>query len=174
MTAAETSPRELLAIARRAVAEQAAGRNARAAAPQGLGAPQACFVSLKQAGGKLRGCIGTLQPSQAHVELEVLENAVAAASRDPRFPPVRSEEVAGLHLSIDLLTQPEPVESLAALDPARWGVIVREGSRCGVLLPDLPGVRSAEQQVEICREKAGIAAGARVTLERFRVERLEE
>jgi AmmeMemoRadiSam system protein A len=164
----------LLLIARRAIATHAAGRDARVLARvEGRSPPQACFVSLKAA-GRLRGCIGTLQPSQPHLEWEVLENALAAATRDPRFPPVRREEVAGLRLSIDLLFAPEPVESAAALDPAQWGVIVREGRRCGVLLPSIPGVRTAEQQIGICREKAGIAADAAVTLERFLVRRIEE
>jgi hypothetical protein len=166
---------ELLGIARDAIAAHAAGRDARQrAALAGRSPPQACFVSLKFVDGKLRGCIGTLLPTQPHLELEVLENALAAASRDPRFPPVRPEEVARLRVSIDLLFAPEPVASVNALDPLRWGVIVREGRRCGVLLPDIPGVRSVAHQIEICREKAGIAVSASVTLERFRVERLEE
>jgi AmmeMemoRadiSam system protein A len=164
----------LLQIARRAIAVHAEGRDARMHARQmGRSPPQACFVSLKAA-GRLRGCIGTLQPSQLHLELEVLENALAAATRDPRFPPVRREEVARLHLSIDLLFEPEPVASAAELDPDQWGLIVREGRRCGVLLPSLPGVRTVEQQIGICREKAGIAADAAVTLERFLVRRIEE
>lgn len=163
----------LLVLARRAVSAQAEGRDARALRPESRGAPQACFVSL-HAGNRLRGCIGTLRPSQPSVEQEVVENAIAAAMRDPRFPPVRAEEVAGLHLSIDLLEAPEPVQSVAELDPRQWGCIVREGAKSGVLLPDIPGVRTAEQQIGICREKAGIAPDAPVTLARFRVQRLEE
>ncbi|HEX7927674.1 MAG TPA: AmmeMemoRadiSam system protein A [bacterium] len=170
---ASQPPHPLLLLARRTVQAQAEGRNARATQLEGRGAPQACFVSL-HAGTRLRGCIGTLKPSQPSVEQEVIENAIAAATRDPRFSPVRPDEVAGLHLSIDLLEAPEPVQSAADLDPKEWGCIVREGSKSGVLLPDIPNVRTAAQQIEICREKAGIAPDAPVTLARFRVQRLEE
>ena len=168
-----TERHPLLALARRTIQATAEGRDPRGFTLDRRGRPQACFVSL-HAGSRLRGCIGTLRPTQPSVEQEVLENAVAAATRDPRFSPVRPEEVAGLHVSIDLLEDPEPVASPAELDPARWGVIVREGGKSGVLLPDLPGVNTAEQQVRICREKAGIAPEAPVTLQRFRVQRLEE
>ncbi len=174
MRAANLASHPLLRIARWAIAAHAEGRDARGQRwPERLGPPQACFVSLK-AGGRLRGCIGTLQPSQPHVELEVLENALAASTRDPRFPPVRADEVARLRVSIDLLFDPEPVASPGELDPERWGVIVREGRKCGVLLPGLAGVETVSRQIEICREKAGIAEHAAVTLERFLVERIEE
>lgn len=137
--------------------------------------PQACFVSLKtRAGLRLRGCIGTLTPARPSVEDEVVANSVAAATRDPRFPPVRAEELRGLAISIDLLSAPERVHSPAALDPARFGLIVRAPGRCGVLLPALPGVEAVEQQIAICREKAGIAEREPVTFERFTVERFSE
>lgn len=164
----------LLHLARRAIAAQAEGHDARKRVRIGeRGSPRACFVSL-HLGARLRGCIGTLRPTQECVELEVLENALAAATRDPRFPPVGAAEVPALRLSIDLLEPPEPVSSPDELDPLHWGLIVRQGARSGVLLPDLPGVRTVEQQIGICREKAGIAPDAPVTLERFRVERIEE
>jgi AmmeMemoRadiSam system protein A len=168
------SSHPLLRLARWAIAAHAEGRDARRYVQIAeRGSPQACFVSL-HLGRRLRGCIGTLHPTQACVELEVLENALAAATRDPRFPPVRAAEVPALRLSIDLLEPPEPVSSPEELDPLHWGLIVRQGARSGVLLPDLPGVYTAEQQIGICREKAGIAPDAPVTLERFRVERIEE
>jgi AmmeMemoRadiSam system protein A len=163
-----------LQLARSAVAAQAEGRDARAVVRvDGRGAPQACFVSLHLE-TRLRGCIGTLRPSHPSVEWEVIENAIAASTRDPRFPPVLSNEVAGLHFSIDLLEAPEPVQSADDLDPLRWGCIVRAGAKSGVLLPDIPGVRTALQQIEICREKAGISPEAQVTLARFRVQRIQE
>jgi AmmeMemoRadiSam system protein A len=137
--------------------------------------PSACFVSLKTVSAeRLRGCIGTLRPSRPSVEEEVVANSIAAATRDPRFAPVRREELGGLRISIDLLSAAEPVPSPDWLDPVRYGVIVRAGGRCGVLLPDLPGVASAEEQLAICREKAGIRPQDPVSLERFTVQRIAE
>ncbi|MBI4081251.1 MAG: AmmeMemoRadiSam system protein A [Candidatus Lambdaproteobacteria bacterium] len=161
----------LLLLARNALRHQLAG--AHPPARTGSGAPRACFVSLK-VGHALRGCIGTLRPTRATVEEEVIENAVAAATRDPRFDPVGAEELERLRISIDLLSSPEPIEELALHDPRRFGLIVSAGVRCGVLLPDLPGVETALRQLEICREKGGIGADERVQLERFTVLRLQE
>lgn len=137
--------------------------------------PQACFVSLKLTpGDRLRGCIGTLSPTRPTLEEEVVGNAVAAASRDPRFDPVRREELDRIRISIDLLSPAEAVESEAELDPARYGLIVRARDRCGILLPDLPGVKSVAKQIAICREKAGLKANEPIRMERFTVERLDE
>jgi AmmeMemoRadiSam system protein A len=136
-----------------------------------LGPPQACFVSLKK-GGRLRGCIGSLTPAHPSREGEIVANAVASSQRDPRFPPVREEELDLLQVSIDLLSVPEDIPSAAYLDPGRYGVIVRSGSRSGVLLPDLPGVDTAARQIAICRDKADIPPDAPVTLQRFTVERI--
>ena len=135
--------------------------------------PQGCFVSLKIQ-GRLRGCIGTIKPTQPTLEQEVAANAIAAGFRDPRFPPLRPEELSRLSISIDLLSAPEKVDSLDQLDPARYGAIVRAGERSGVLLPDLPGVEDAARQVAICREKGRIPEDEPVTLYRFSVERLKE
>jgi AmmeMemoRadiSam system protein A len=161
----------LILLARNALRHRLAG--AHPPARIGGGEPQACFVSLK-VGSALRGCIGTLRPTCASVEEEVMENAVAAATRDPRFDPVGAEELERLHISIDLLAPPESIEELAQHDPRHFGLIVSAGARCGVLLPDLPGVETALRQLEICREKGGIGAHERVQLERFTVLRLQE
>lgn len=134
---------------------------------------QGCFVSLKVR-GRLRGCIGTLLPSREFLEEEVADNAVAAATRDYRFDALRPDELIDTTFSIDLLTPPESVQSEEALDPSIYGLIVRAGERCGVLLPDIDGVDSVAQQVNICREKAGIDPDEPVTLSRFRVERIPE
>lgn len=169
-------PRFLLALARQAIAWHLLGEDlARPGLFVRRNAPAACFVSLKtKLAGRLRGCIGTLQPSRSTVEEEVVANSVAAATRDPRFEPVHRNELDALSISIDLLSAPERIDSEDGLDPVRYGVIVRSAGRCGVLLPDLPGVDSAEQQIAICREKAGIRAGEPVRLERFTVERIAE
>ncbi len=164
----------LVALARKAIHSHIKGGDPRAElAGREAGPPRACFVSLKK-GERLRGCMGTTVPSQASVEEEVIANALASATRDPRFKPVRAEELGKILISVDLLSPMEPVDSLAALDPGIYGVVVRAGARAGLLLPDLPGVDTVERQIEICREKGGIEPGEAVTLERFFVERLSE
>lgn len=164
----------LLLQARRAIESHLNGAGPRPGAAQGETLPsRGCFVSLKLA-GRLRGCIGTVLPAQRTLEAEVAANAVAAATRDPRFHPLRADELPQVTLSIDLLTPPEPVESLDGLDARRYGLLVRSGQRVGVLLPDIPGVDTPQQQLEICLEKAGLTPEHPYRLERFEVERLEE
>ena len=161
----------LIPLAREAIAEDLRGSPI---TPAQAGLPaQACFVSLKL-GGRLRGCIGTLRPSRRNLEAEVQANAVAAATRDPRFMPVKPADLDGLRVSIDVLSAGEPVDSTRLLNPARYGLIVRSGSRCGVLLPDITGVETVQQQVQICLEKAGILPSQSFSMERFVVERIEE
>ena len=128
------------------------------------------FVSLK-VGGMLRGCIGTYEPAKANVAEEVITNAISSATRDPRFPPVTPGELAELDYSVDVLTEPEPVEGEAELDPKRYGLIVESGGRKGLLLPDLEGVDTVARQIEICRSKAGILPHQPVQLYRFEVKR---
>jgi len=128
------------------------------------------FVSLKVRGG-LRGCIGTFEPCERDIANEVIRNAISAATCDPRFSPVRPEELESLEYSIDVLSAPEQVNSLADLDPKRYGVIVKAGGRRGLLLPDLEGVDTVEEQVGIAMQKAGIPPGTPVTLFRFEVKR---
>ena len=128
------------------------------------------FVSLK-VGGMLRGCIGTFEPDKANVAEEVITNAIRSATRDPRFTPVTPSELADLEYSVDVLTTPEPVSSATELDPKRCGVIVECGERKGLLLPDLEGVDTVEQQIEICCSKAGILPHEPVQLYRFEVKR---
>lgn len=128
------------------------------------------FVSL-HAHGELRGCIGTIEPTQPSLALEVIHNAIMAATRDPRFPPVSAGELAALEISVDVLSAPEPVASQAQLDPKRYGVIVECGYRRGLLLPDLEGVDTVECQVDIARRKAGIARHEPCKLYRFEVKR---
>lgn len=130
------------------------------------------FVSLHEF-GELRGCIGTFVPQRPNVAQEIIENAIAAATRDPRFTPVQPDEVENLEISVDVLTTPEPVESEADLDPDVYGVIVTdtENYRRGLLLPALEQVKSAQQQVAIARQKAFIGTNEPVRLYRFRVKR---
>ena len=128
------------------------------------------FVSL-HVRGRLRGCIGTTGPTRENVAWEIVQNAVSACSRDPRFDPVRVEELDSLEYSVDVLSRPEPISSPAELDIRRYGVIVSCGGRRGLLLPNLEGVDTVEQQVDIARQKGGISSRERYTLERFEVVR---
>lgn len=130
------------------------------------------FVSLHNK-GQLRGCIGTLAPTQANVAQEVIRNAISSATQDPRFPPVRPSELKDLEISVDVLSGPEPVSSLDELDPKRYGVIVQKGFRRGLLLPNLPTVSTVEDQVNIARRKAWIGPEEEVQLFRFTVKRYE-
>jgi AmmeMemoRadiSam system protein A len=128
------------------------------------------FVSIKKR-GELRGCIGTFMPTRTNVAEEIVANAISSATQDPRFMPVETSELVDLEYSVDILTEPEPVQSTDQLDPRKYGVIVECGYRRGLLLPDLAGVDKVEEQIEICRAKAGISAGEPIRLYRFRVER---
>ena len=143
--------------------------------PEGLpaemtGRAAGAFVSL-HAHGQLRGCIGTTEPTTESVAWEIVQNAVSACSRDPRFIPVGVEELEDLEYSVDVLGAPEPISSPAELDVKKYGVIVSRGGRRGLLLPDLEGVDTVEQQIDIARQKGGIGPGEPYTLERFEVVR---
>ena len=137
------------------------------------GPPGACFVSIKGSDGSLRGCIGTILPTTPSLGEEILTNAVAACSQDPRFLPVTSPELPGLRISVDVLSAPEPISSPEELDPRKYGVIVSRGRARGLLLPDLPGVDSVEEQLRIACAKAGLASPQGVQLARFTVERYD-
>ena len=128
------------------------------------------FVSLHK-GGELRGCIGTFEPSRSNVAEEIIINGISAATRDPGFEPVQEEELKDLDISVDVLTAPEPIESKEQLNPKKYGAIVQRGARRGLLLPDLEGVDTAEQQIDICCRKADIAPNEKVRLYRFEVKR---
>ncbi len=129
------------------------------------------FVSL-HAEGRLRGCIGTIMPTQDSVAREIVENAISASTRDPRFAPVRRDELDELEISVDVLSEPERIASKAGLDVKRYGVIVSKGRRRGLLLPDLDGVDSVDEQLSIALRKAGLSERERdYELERFEVVR---
>ena len=128
------------------------------------------FVSLKE-GGRLRGCIGTIQGVQTCIAREIIENAISAGVHDPRFPPVMEEELGNLTYSVDVLKEAEEIDSPKFLDVKRYGVIVSKGFRRGLLLPNLEGVDTVEEQIAIARQKAGIREDEEVKLERFEVVR---
>jgi AmmeMemoRadiSam system protein A len=128
------------------------------------------FVSIHEHHA-LRGCIGTFAPTTPNVATEIIANGIQAATRDPRFNPITKEELPDLEISVDVLSSPEPVDSLKELDAKRYGVIVKCGSRRGLLLPDLEGVDTPEQQIAICCSKGGISDREPVELFRFKVKR---
>ena len=105
-------------------------------------------------------------------EIPILENAVSAATRDPRFPPVQPEELERLVYSVDVLSEAEEISSEQELDVKRYGVIVSRGYKRGLLLPNLEGVDTVRQQIDIAKRKAGIPEEAEdIRLERFEVVR---
>ncbi len=128
------------------------------------------FVSIKE-NGSLRGCIGTIQPGEESLAGEIIRNAVSAAVRDPRFSPVEPEELDRLSITVDVLGQVEKICSPNELDVKRYGVIVESGSSRGLLLPNLEGVETVQEQISIARRKAGIDEREEVELERFEVVR---
>jgi len=162
-------------LARRAVEEYVRHRR-RLRPPEELPAElrrrAGVFVSLKKR-GELRGCIGTFLPTEENLAEEIITNAIKSATMDFRFPPVSPSELAELEYSVDVLSPPEPT-TVEGLDPKKYGVIVESGGRRGLLLPDLEGVDTVEEQLEIARRKAGIAPDEPVQLYRFTVERHKE
>lgn len=128
------------------------------------------FVSIHKR-GQLRGCIGTFEPTQSNVADEIVQNAISAAVRDPRFDPIKPTELADLDYSVDVLTAPEPVDSVKDLDTKKYGLIVQCGYRRGLLLPDLEGVKDVQTQVAICCQKGGISPGEPIKMFRFQVKR---
>jgi AmmeMemoRadiSam system protein A len=137
--------------------------------------PAGAFVTIHRY-GELRGCIGTIQPTCGSVGEEVIQNAISAATRDPRFSPVRRDELADLDVKVDVLSEPEEVHGLEELDPRRYGLIVQSDIqpwRRGLLLPDLEGIDTVEKQVYWTRyHKAGITdAKEPIRMFRFEVKR---
>lgn len=139
--------------------------------PPGFRQPSGAFVSLKKQ-GRLRGCIGTVEPRHPDLAREIIHNAVSAGTCDPRFPPVTAAELPELKYSVDVLHPPEPVRDPGELDARRYGVIVKKGGRTGLLLPNLEGVDVPAQQLRIARQKAGISPWDQpVEIYRFEVTR---
>lgn len=130
------------------------------------------FVSLKM-NGELRGCIGTIMPTTDSVGEEIIRNSLSAALNDPRFAPLKKEELVEIDISVDLLYPPEKA-NFEDLDPYNYGVIVTSGNKKGLLLPNLEGVENKEEQLEIAMNKGGISPSDKYTLERFKVERFKE
>jgi AmmeMemoRadiSam system protein A len=128
------------------------------------------FVSLKK-NGQLRGCIGSISATARNIASEIIQNAVSAGAQDPRFDPVRPDELDELVYSVDVLGDAEDISTQDDLDVKRYGVIVTSGHRRGLLLPNLPGIDTVQDQISIARSKAGIRENEKITLQRFEVVR---
>ncbi len=128
------------------------------------------FVSIHKH-GYLRGCIGTTGPCEPSIAHEIIANAISASTRDPRFDPITEDELEWLEINVDVLGEPESIASADELDVKKYGVIVSSGAKRGLLLPDLDGVDSVEQQIDIARRKGGILEGEKIALQRFEVVR---
>ena len=133
------------------------------------------FVSLHLKDGSLRGCIGTFFPTQANIVQEIIQNAISSATQDPRFPPVTEKELSKITYSVDILSASKNVSKGALSDTKKYGLIVSaQDGRRGLLLPDLPGVDTIEDQIKICRMKASINPWESVSYQIFTVERHHE
>ncbi|MBI5632313.1 MAG: AmmeMemoRadiSam system protein A [Nitrospirae bacterium] len=128
------------------------------------------FVCLKKQ-GDLRGCIGTFEPCAATIAGEVIRNALAAATQDPRFEAVQEDELTEIEYSVDVLSPPEKITDIKDLDPKKFGIIVVQGKRRGLLLPDLEGVDTVVEQLRITKMKAGIWTDENLEIFRFTVTR---
>lgn len=132
--------------------------------------PAGVFVCLKRQ-GRLRGCIGTTEPLHDTLAVEVIQNAIGAATRDPRFPAIDPSELNDLLISVDVLGSSEPASDPGALDHRRYGIILMSGQRRSVLLPDIEGIDSVAEQIAAAREKAGLGQHEPIELLRFEVTR---
>lgn len=128
------------------------------------------FVSIHKF-GSLRGCIGTFLPTTDNIASEIIRNAISAATNDYRFPPIVVDELEWLEINVDVLSEPKPVTNMNILDPKKYGVIVRNEEKSGLLLPDLDGVDTVEEQLKIAKKKAGILDSDEYEIEYFEVTR---
>jgi MEMO1 family protein len=133
------------------------------------------FVSLHSKDGSLRGCIGTFAPTRKNIAQEIIYNAISSATQDPRFSSIEKKELGNLIFSVDVLSASKSVSKDNLSDPKKYGLIVStQDGRRGLLLPDLPGIETIEEQIKICRLKAGINLWEAVSYQIFTVERHAE
>jgi len=124
---------------------------------EALSDKRGCFVSLHKKDGSLRGCIGTIEPTESNLKQEIIRNAISACLHDTRFEPVAPGEIDDIEISVDVLTEPEEIFTFDDLDPLIYGVIVCDRSgRRAVLLPSIPSIDTVERQIEIVKRKAGL------------------
>ena len=170
--AAAESKDRLVALAKETVREYVTSgkKPSYTADTQELRKRAGAFVSIHEF-GMLRGCIGTISAVYENLAEEIKENAISASTKDPRFSPITEEELSDLEINVDVLSEAEAIDSPQELDVKRYGVIVENGFKRGLLLPDLEGVDTVEEQISIARRKAGISPSEKVRLYRFEVVR---
>ena len=140
--------------------------------PDAMNRKSGAFVSIKKKKNHdLRGCIGTVTPTQKNLAEEIIRNAISAATRDPRFKKVSANELDELEFSVDVLTPLEKIDDVSQLDPSRYGLSIQHEGKQGILLPDLEGIDTVERQTELCLKKGNIAPNAPYQMYRFQVER---
>ncbi len=133
-----------------------------------LGNQAGVFVSIHKF-DKLRGCIGTFLPVTNCIAEEIISNAISASVHDNRFSPITEDELDYLEINVDVLSTPEDISSPEELDVKKYGVIVSSGYKRGLLLPDLDGIDTVEQQISIASRKGGIEPDDPIKLQRFEV-----
>ena len=139
--------------------------------PENMAGPGAVFVSLHTGQAMLRGCRGTITPTEPNLAQAIINTAIASATDDPRFPPMTYDEIEGLDVKVDVLSELEPVEDIGQLDEKKYGVVVQAGYRRALLLPDIAAVDSVPRQLQLVRQKAGIGPDEPADLFRFTVTR---
>ena len=171
-TRQEPDPAKRFALMQQCFSLQLQGYKTETALPEEMLKNRAgAFVSL-HIDGDLRGCIGTISPVADSIAEEIIANAISASTRDPRFSPVRVDELPFLEYSVDILKEPERIDSPDELDVKKYGVIVTKGMKRGLLLPNLESVDTVSEQIAIAKQKAGISINDdNVELERFEVTR---
>lgn len=142
--------------------------------PEEMAQPGAVFVSLHLADGSLRGCRGTIVPTEPNLAEAIIHTAIASATDDPRFMPMRPEELEGLDIKVDVLSSLEPVSDVSQLDEKVYGVLIKTDRRRALLLPDIPMVDSVDRQLELVRLKAGLLPDEPAELYRFTVKRYQQ
>jgi len=131
------------------------------------------FVTIEK-DGKLRGCIGTFLPTKENIAQEIIANAIATATEDYRFGIIKKEELSHLSYSVSVLKKPERVKDLSELDPEKYGIMVKTKNKSGLLLPNIPGIGTKEEQIEIVCQKANIDLDKeKITIFKFKVKKYD-
>ncbi len=139
--------------------------------PEDMAQPAAVFVSLHMTNGSLRGCRGTIMPTEPNLAEAIIRTAIASAVDDPRFPPMSADEMEGLDIKVDILSPMEPISDPGELNEKIYGVYIKSGYKRALLLPDIPAVDSVHRQLELVRRKAGLSQQEPAELYRFTVMR---
>jgi AmmeMemoRadiSam system protein A len=157
----ENDRRSLLDLARRAVVEAVSLQKSDGSIPQSgmLLEKRGVFVTL-HARGRLRGCIGVIEPVEPLAE-SIARCAVGAALHDPRFSPVRGEEIPELRIELSLLSPLEPILP-ENIEIGKHGLLISQGSKRGLLLPQVAVEHklAPDQFLEETCRKAGLNASA--------------